>query len=266
MVFLVAPDLVMTAGHCAARGCNEGAIVFGLDRARAESAYSPSEVYRCMRVEARMQSEGYDWALLRLDRATPLPPLQLAASDPAEGTHVALIGHGLGLPQQAVLGGVVLNEGPRSFFVTDLDAFGGTSGSPVFSMETREVVGILASGGYDLEFDEQAQCLRSVRCDETSGTGFGLECPGNRVTTLELVREEFARLGADPFCTTSCADAALRPGECRSGRECVGFCAQDTGCNDACKFPCDAYGYDDDTCREGWSCVGGCVVQSGCSG
>lgn len=266
-VFLVAPDLVMTAGHCVPRGCNEGPIVFGLDRARAEAGYLAPETFRCARVEARLQSEGYDWALLRLDRATSLPSLQLAASDPAEGTNLALIGHGQGMPQQAVLGGVVLNEGPRSFFVTDLDAFGGSSGSPVFSMETREVVGILTSGGYDFAVDEAAECVRAVRCEEASGTGFGLECPGNRVNTLDLVRAELeARAEVEEPCFETCARVGLRPGECRSARECVGLCAEDTGCDDRCEFACDAYGYDESTCRQGWSCVDGCVVHSGCTG
>ncbi len=62
---------------------------------------------------------------------------------------MALLGHPNGLPLKVADSASVLrNDEPRSFD-TDLDAFQGNSGSPVFDAASRKVIGIVSHGHAD---------------------------------------------------------------------------------------------------------------------
>lgn len=164
---LVAPDLVLTAGHCVrtADDCAAAAFVFGYAVRSAGAApgpLKPEDVYRCKPPDGLIKSVregcqewlfrqdgtiqefwGADWALIRLDRpVSGRKALRLAASAPAAGTPVLAIGYPSGLPVK-VSPGSVIEDPARPYFLADLDICKNSSGSPVFDAATREVVGLV---------------------------------------------------------------------------------------------------------------------------
>lgn len=69
-----------------------------------------------------------------------------------------MLGHPSGLPMKWTTSAEVKeNVEQKDYFKADLDAFSGNSGSPIFSDETHQVIGMLVEGiplGYDTKFDE----------------------------------------------------------------------------------------------------------------
>ncbi len=99
--FLVAPDLVATAGHCIGDDSPlpETRFVFGfrmVDATTATTTVSNDEVYRGVRLLGRaMTDDGTDWAVVQLDRVvqehTPVR-VRLAGRVPAQAP-LHVIGH-----------------------------------------------------------------------------------------------------------------------------------------------------------------------------
>jgi Trypsin-like peptidase domain len=180
--FLVAPDVVATAGHCVSSTHTAKRIrfVFGfrmLDERRARTTFDASDVYAGAELIARRFSEGgQDWALVRLDRAVagrrPLSIRTTGKIDNGEPLHV--IGHPNGLPAKYAPGARVRDNRPQTFFVANLDTYGGNSGSPVFSATSGRVEGILVRGEND--FVETSEgCQVSLVCPDNG-------CGGEDVT------------------------------------------------------------------------------------
>jgi hypothetical protein len=89
-----------------------------------------------------------DIALLQLDRPVsdhhaPLIPRRAAGVSDGEALYV--IGHPIGLPAKFTDNGRVLDNRGRRFFTTDLDVMNGSSGSPVFSAASGELVGVVST-------------------------------------------------------------------------------------------------------------------------
>jgi V8-like Glu-specific endopeptidase len=147
---LVAPDRVLTAGHCLrTHACSGLVLVFdyairekGQDPTRARAA----DVYRCSEVLSLRDGSESDWALLALDRPVEgRPPLELERGGVEAGQGVFTIGYPFGLPAKYA-GTAVVRETTALGFSSDLDAMSGNSGGPVFDAETRKVVGIVSRG------------------------------------------------------------------------------------------------------------------------
>ena len=152
---LVAPDVVVTAGHCITdrTDLKYTRFVFGfrmLDAQRANVDIPKGEFYRGTQILARRQDDaGADYALIRLDRAvTGHKPLAVSSSVPAVGTPLYVVGYPTGLPEKIAAGAKVHALTPY-YFSSNLDTFGGNSGSPVLDARTNEVVGVLVRGNPD---------------------------------------------------------------------------------------------------------------------
>ena len=157
---LVGEDMILTAGHCATNqaDCDNMKIVFGFalksSGASAPAEIKPGEVYSCKEVISTFETEQpdhFDYALIRLDRkVSGHKPLAINRErNIKEGDKLLVIGHPKGLPLKIAGGGVVRNAAPIGYFVTDLDTFGGNSGSPVFNAETGLIEGTLVAGDED---------------------------------------------------------------------------------------------------------------------
>ncbi len=155
---LVGEDLIMTAGHCvpAQAACDGMKIVFGYaiaaPGASAPASIGAADVYSCKRILTRAETNnGPDYALIRLDRkVSGRRPLGInRTGNLKEGSKVLVIGHPIGLPLKIAGSAAVRYVSPRGYFVTDLDTFGGNSGSPVFNAATGLIEGILVRGGRD---------------------------------------------------------------------------------------------------------------------
>lgn len=159
--FLVAEDIIATAGHCVEteEDAKNTLFLFGFEVERdgcgvtsARVVFEDRDVYSGAELIGRVYTEeGADWALVRLDRPVegrePLPVRR--EGKVADGHGVYVIGHPCGLPKKYAPASYVVDNRPPAHFEANLDTFGGNSGSPVFSAITHEVEGILVRGQTD---------------------------------------------------------------------------------------------------------------------
>ncbi len=187
---LVGPDLIMTAGHCikTEAQCKDTKFVFGyrINRAGEEAVTTlpAGEVYSCGRIVKRFrageptpenpagQGLGADFALVQLDReVSGHRPLQINRDDDLKaGDPVFVIGHPVGLPLKVAGDATVRDYSRDGYFVTDLDTFGGNSGSPVFNSRTKKIEGILVRGDNDF-LEDPAGCATMATYEQTGGRG-----------------------------------------------------------------------------------------------
>ena len=196
---LVGEDMILTAGHCILdeAQCADTKFVFGYNISKAGgsapvTATKPSDVYGCKRIIKRdldkqgsgiigtglaiigalLNKAGPDFAVIQLDRkVTGRRPLELNRGGGVnKGDKVFVIGHPVGLPLKVTGGGQVRDNKPRSFFLTDLDTFGGNSGSAVFNASTNKIEGILVRGGTDF-VDSPQGCKVQYKVGQNEGRG-----------------------------------------------------------------------------------------------
>ncbi|OUR95405.1 hypothetical protein A9Q84_16355 [Halobacteriovorax marinus] len=187
--FLVAPNVVVTAGHCitSQEDCNDRSWVFGWDSEAAKTnRISKDNVYNCKKILNR-GDDPKDFAVLLLDRnVLGRAPLRYQETTVVKGQEILVIGHPTGLPTKIAPGAQVYSVGSTSF-ETNLDTFGGNSGSAVFNVDTKEIVGILVNGATDYVEDETDGCFRVNVCDNEPG---GQECGGEGVTLISVAELE----------------------------------------------------------------------------
>jgi hypothetical protein len=172
---LVGDDLIATAGHCInASNCKDHSFVFGFKMVatnQAQEKISATEVYKCKDVVAHEYGNGADYALVRLDRPVRgHRVLNLQQNPVSTGDQIYVVGHPSGLPTK-VTDGATVREQKGAFFVSNLDTYGGNSGSAVFNDKTNEIVGILVRGEDDFVYDRTSKCYRSKVCPSAGCRG-----------------------------------------------------------------------------------------------
>ena len=212
---LVAPDLVVTAGHCINSGsCSGTYFVFDYYMTSASSLHTVTsdDVYECAEIVAH-GGNAHDYAVVRLDRPvvgrTPAM-VDERAIPVANGTPLVVHGYGSGLPLKIDDGGKVrdANAGELDTFVANLDTFGGNSGSGVFRRDTGKMVGILVSG--ETDYVKDGACWRVNKCPDTG-------CSGENSTYV--FHAVAAACAADPDSTLcggdgpTCGDGVCSGGE-----------------------------------------------------
>jgi len=182
---LVAPDIIMTAGHCIRSDLSAKntsyVFDFHLSSENADATLIKKEnVYRGVSlITSFVANNGADYALIRLERpVTNREPLALNRAERTRANDkVVVIGHPTGLPVKYSPEAKV--RGHRSgYFVASLDTYGGNSGSAVLNQATGLVEGILVRGETDFEWANG--CRRSKVCQED-------ECRGEDVTQISEV-------------------------------------------------------------------------------
>lgn len=173
--FLVAPDLIATAGHCIdAQNIKRRRFVFGFrmqNSAAAQVIIQNAEIYSGdTLVGHKLDGSGSDWAIVKLDRPVTnhhvLPVRRTGKITNNQPVYV--IGHPSGLPAKFAPGANVRNNAAQAFFQANLDTYGGNSGSPVFNSENI-VEGILVRG--ETDFVTQDNCMVSLVCPTTGCQG-----------------------------------------------------------------------------------------------
>lgn len=185
---LVGPDTVITAGHCitSQSDCVNTSFVFGFAVKSAgvlPTQVSSSEVYRCREIVHRvLENSGVDYAVIKLDRqVTNHAVLKVRRSgEAAVNDPLLVIGHPVGLPTKITTGGKVRSTANSGYYVTNLDTYGGNSGSAVFNSQTLEIEGILVRGEQDFVY--QGGCNVSKVCSDDS-------CRGEDVTRISVLRQ-----------------------------------------------------------------------------
>ena len=174
--FLVAPDILATAGHCfqSAEDCASKKIVFDVDsKNQSKNGYIvlSKNVYKCKEFITSTLSDEQDFALVRLDRSSRRTPLKLSKNVISSSSSIFMIGHPLGLPLVFTKDSEVSDNSGASIFKTNLDSFEGNSGSPVFNSKTLEVEGILVNGREDFVQDPEGECYRNKTYEGAGGEG-----------------------------------------------------------------------------------------------
>ncbi len=214
---LIGEDIVLTADHCITdeASCADTKFVFGYNISKAGGSApvtttKPSDVYGCKRIIKRdldkqgsgiigtgiaiigalLNKAGPDFAVVQLDRkVTGRKPLELnRGGDIGNGAKVFVIGHPVGLPLKVTGNGSVRDNKPRAFFLTDLDTFGGNSGSAVFNAATNKIEGILVRGGTDF-VDSPQGCKVQYKIGQNEGKG-------EAVTKVEKFQKYVPAIGA----------------------------------------------------------------------
>ncbi len=211
--FLVGPNLLVTAGHCvkpslisdpvdgvaAADECADNAWVFGYTNESSKSGkINKKNVYKCKKVlnhalDGVLKS---DYALIELDRVVEdREPLKFRTQGKVKvNADLVVIGHPSGLPSKIADGAKVLGNDHSQFFTSDLDTFGGNSGSAVFDARTGQVEGILVRGAKDYLVDYDRWCRVVNDCTEVKE---GTICYGesvSRITAVEI--EKYAKISS----------------------------------------------------------------------
>jgi V8-like Glu-specific endopeptidase len=195
--FLVAEDILVTAGHCLQKtACADTSIVFGFQMASdsALAELTKDDVFECAEVLAQAlpaQENGYlDYAIIKLERPTGRAGLAYSTGDLLQAQdNVAVMGYPSGLPQKIASNAFVLsNDSSSPFFVANLDTFGSNSGSPVINTSTYQVEGILVRGTTDYVLSSEATCVQVNRCPE----GGDANCAGENATKMAMLAERIS--------------------------------------------------------------------------
>lgn len=185
--FLVGENQLLTAGHCieSHSDCKSNRWIFGVKtiNGKLSKKVHRNNVFKCKKIIKRFQDDEnlVDYALIELNRSPKgIKPLPLGQGQFNMGTPVAIIGHPTGLPLKVADDAIVTKNDNEYFFTTNLDAFSGNSGSPVFNLLTETVEGILVSGSRDFYYDEQNKCRRYFYCSDE-------KCSGEKVSKISNV-------------------------------------------------------------------------------
>lgn len=189
--FLVGDDLLVTAGHCITNegDCSNNVWIFDYNSSNTEEGTrvfnaKKNTVYSCKKIISRSQSmlTKNDYALIKLDRkVTDRTPLKVSKRKPKVGTELVVIGHPTGLPTK-IADGAQVRKKHWKYFSTNLDTFGGNSGSAVLNAETGKVLGILVRGDRDYRRDSAQGCQIVNQCSNSG-------CRGEDVTYIKNVRK-----------------------------------------------------------------------------
>jgi len=249
---LIAPDLVITAGHCVdASSCAGSVRVVSGYRMRSATELAPisvDQIHACAEVVAREFTSQIDYAVIRLDRPVSgaiLPKLKVGSVPLAQGQHLVVAGYPSGVPEKVAGGATVVD--PRAstndFFLSDLDSFPGDSGGGVFVEETGELAGVLVRGpspGYVITAGQT--CARPERAP--NGTGTLIES-----TYLHHAMDALCAVAPDPqLC--ACGNGTCEPNLGETTATCAKDCGSrcgDGACNgaetgDRCYADCGACG------------------------
>lgn len=198
--FLVAPDILVTAGHCVESQeiCDNFSWVF--DYTEGTERIEKKNVYKCKKILSQKLKSTYftfkDYAVIQLDRKADRQPLPIRKRGrPNWGENLVVIGHPIGLPQKIADGAEVKIGNAlglltpirntirkRDFFMANLDTFQGNSGSPVFNERTGLVEGLLTEGAVDFVQDDKNLCDLSV---VRKNSGFVTDEKVFRITSIK---------------------------------------------------------------------------------
>ena len=161
---LVAPDLILTAGHCVKikNFCKRFKWVFDYkyestaeNFAGVNPTRSSEQIYSCKKVVRKVHSKipiygalfRSDVALVKLDkRVVGRQPLELDFEyKPKKDDEIFLISNPRGLPQK-YSEGKIEQRVTKAITMAKLAALGGSSGGPIFSKESGKIIGVLVRG------------------------------------------------------------------------------------------------------------------------
>ncbi len=174
--FAISNKYIVTAGHCVdVNKIMDKRIIFGyytISANECQIEIQNEDIYRISRIVGREVdfAAKIDYAILEINMEispSGIPSNRVVNYDPnnnpLNGSQLFMIGYPLGLPVKYCDDALVYKSDNNNFFKSDLDAFEGNSGSPVYSYDVNRrpiVVGILI----DSPLDTDSKYINGVRC------------------------------------------------------------------------------------------------------
>lgn len=195
--FLIASDLLLTAGHCVKDkfDCQKNFWVLDYNDDLGFAAdgknvrIDKEKVVTCDKLISLQENSRLDYALIKINRKVEdrknfsIRKIGKVSNDAT----LSVIGHPMGLPKIIAGQARIRNNSLPYTFSTNADTFSGNSGSPVVNTETLQVEGILIRGDSDFQMDLDLGCNRAYHCADN-------ECKGETVLrTTELPFKFFPR-------------------------------------------------------------------------
>lgn len=169
--FLIAPDLIISAGHCiiSQSDCEDTQFVFDykfLKKAQTQIKIPKNSIYSCKKLIAQEENLELDYSIIELDRpVTDRQPLKMrTTSEVKKDTAVFVMGYPSGIPLKITQGRAKISQVESTYFLADLDTFQGNSGSAVLNSKTHEVEGILVRGERDYIYNSEKSCYVANIC------------------------------------------------------------------------------------------------------
>lgn len=178
--FLIADDLLMTAGHCVNEKykCSDKVWIFDYNGQaenygnKWELNFDSENTYSCKEVityeDSEKNGQYTDYGIIRLDRKVKdRNYLNISKSlfYKNSSTHT-MIGHSLGMPKMYVdnlkIEGLLDKKLVNAYGM--IDSFSGNSGSPIIDEKNKLVVGILIRGEEDFLYDYNYSCNSIKKC------------------------------------------------------------------------------------------------------
>ncbi|MBC7712905.1 MAG: trypsin-like peptidase domain-containing protein [Rhizobacter sp.] len=179
--FLVAPDVIVTAGHCVKDkyDCKKNTWVLdyddkmGFTSPDGSAVFQKEKTYACTELLSWSQNAKLDYAVIRLDRKiTDRAPLKVRRDGKTSSNEsLIVLGHPLGMPKMLASNVLIRDNSLDFIFKTNADTFSGNSGSPVIGIDSKMVEGILVRGDDDFETDLDLDCQRPAKFGDKEGRG-----------------------------------------------------------------------------------------------
>lgn len=192
--FLVAPNMIMTAGHCIKDkfDCKKNTWVLDYhnndDNLYIDNkiTFSKEKTFQCAELITQAENQKVDYALIRLDRSIEdRPTLKIRKNGKTESKEpLILFGHPLGLPLMVSDQIFIRDNSQEYVFKTNADSFSGNSGSPLIGLNSELVEGILIRGDDDFFMDEKEKCNKTVKCLDK-------DCRGETVLRSSFLPNKF---------------------------------------------------------------------------
>lgn len=196
--FLIAPDILVTAGHCinSLEEANQFVWVFDYtsesefinDR---KLQFEKENIYEVEEVITSIYDDNDDYAVLKLKRKSDRAPYRFRTSGAVlKDGAINTIGSPKGLPLKFATNATVVDVSQSQWFKSDIDSFPGNSGGPVFD-QNGFIEGILVRGAVtydddwsltgDYYLDSSCNCIKTVTWDSVKYTA---GCQSQRITTI----------------------------------------------------------------------------------
>lgn len=192
--FLIAPNIIMTAGHCVKDkfDCKKQTWVLDYKNSGDESfqneviSFPKENTFQCAELISKIENNKLDFALIKLDRAIDDRPILKIRKDGKidNKESLLLLGFPLGMPMIASDQIFIRDNSQEFVFKTNADSFSGNSGSPLIGLNSGLVEGILIRGDDDFYMDEKAGCNRTYRCSDK-------DCRGETVLRSTVIPLKF---------------------------------------------------------------------------
>lgn len=179
--FAVSKTMFATAGHCLNKDNLLSAVfIYGFsmkDSLTPNLVIKKEQVFKPVEVIGRELDDKTksDFCIIKVDKEIPsglICPISVKDKI-SDDQNLYVIGYPGGLPVKISSDGRVYRNDAANYFVTNLDTYGGNSGSPVFNANTHRVEGILVRGEDDYEWWDLEGCVRSKICPQDIGSCYG---------------------------------------------------------------------------------------------